>query len=176
MSLLARFRRECSRKTPIPKAMDILDIPYDGFHFCVFQRWRTGEIAFNVLSLLYGMFFPSFDIHTAATNRSFVKDSSAFLIIIYSTKRGGRIRPRGIPTLLDNIVQGATTYFLVIFTGHLLLVFFELLAPVSDHPADLCSFTHKQLHIGTDSTSSCEVSRCLECHSKGEFDGVASYM
>jgi len=141
--------------------MEILDLPFDGFHFCVFQRWRTGEIAFNVLSLLYGTFFPSFGIHTAATNRSFIEDSSAFLIIIYSTKHRGLARPRGMPTLLDNIVRGATTYFLVIFTGHLLLVFFELLAPVSDHPADFRSYTHYQLHIGTNSTSSCEVSAVL---------------
>jgi len=40
---------------------------------------------------------------------------------------------------MDKIVQGATTYFLVIFTGHLLLVLFELLAPMSDHPANLYS-------------------------------------
>jgi len=156
--------------------MEIVDLPFDGFHFCVFQRWRTGEIAFNVLSLLYGMSFPSLGIHTVATNRSFIKDSSAFLIIIYSTKHRALVRPRGMPSLLDNIVQGATAYFLIIFTGHLLLVFFELLAPVSDHPADLCSSTHDRLHVGTDSTSPCEVSHCLECHNKDEFDRVPSHM
>ena len=86
------------------------------------------------------------------------------------------MRAHGIPSLLDNIVQGATTYFLVIFTGHLLLIFFELLAPVSDCPADLYSSAHDESYIGTDPTPSCEVSHRLQCHNKDEFDGVLSRM
>ena len=86
------------------------------------------------------------------------------------------MRAHGIPSLLDNIVQGATTYFLVIFTGHLLWIFFELLAPVSHRLTGLCSSTHDELHVGTDSTPSCEVSHRLRCHNKDEFDGVLSRM
>ena len=67
----------------------------------------------------------------------------------------------GIPNLLDNIVQGASSYFLVIFTGHVLLILFELFAPVSVHLLDSHPFAHHELHIGADSTSSSEVSHCL---------------
>jgi hypothetical protein len=90
------------------------DLPLDEYQFCLFQRWRTSEIAYYVLSILYGTSFPSLGIHTAITNPFFIEDSSAFLIIIYSAKHRGVIRVRGIPSLLDNIVQGATVYFLVI--------------------------------------------------------------
>ena len=41
--------------------------------------------------------------------------------------------------LLDRIVRDATIYFLVIFAGHLPVIFFELFAPVSDRTADLGS-------------------------------------
>ena len=54
------------------------------------------------------------------------------------------MRAHGMPSLLDNIVQGATTYFMVIFTGHLLLILFELFAPVSDRPTDLLSVIHDE--------------------------------
>lgn len=79
------------------------------------------------------------------------------------------MRAHGMPSLLDNIVQGATVYFLVVFTGHLLVVFFELLAHVSDHLADLCSFAHDEPHVGTDSNSSWDVSHHLECRNKDEL-------
>ena len=154
----------------------IPDVPFDEYQFCVFQRWRTGEITFNVLSLVYGTSFPSLSIHTTTANPFFIKDTSAFLIVVYSAKYRGLMRAHGMPSLLDNIVQGATAYFLVIFTGHLLWIFFELLAPVSDRPADLYSSTHDELHIGTDSTPSCEVSRRLECRNKDEFDEAVSNM
>ena len=157
--------------------MVIPDLPFDQFQFCVFRRWRAGEIAYYALSLLYGMSFPPLGIHIATTNPCFIKDSSAFLVIICSTsKHRGLLRAHGITSLLDKIVQGATVYFLVIFTGHLLVIFFELLAPVSDHPADLRYFAHGGLHVGTGSAPSCQVSYHLECRSKDESDRVLSHM
>jgi len=104
-------------------------------------------------------------------NPFFIIDSSAFLVIILSVKHRGLMRAHGMPSLLDNIVQDATVYFLVIFTGHLLVVFFELLTHVSDRPADLCSFAHDELHIGTSSNSSRDVSHHLECRNKDELTG-----
>ena len=157
--------------------MVIPDLPFDQFQFCVFRRWRAGEIAYYALSLLYGMSFPPLGIHIATTNPCFIKDSSAFLVIICSTsKHRGLLRAHGITSLLDKIVQGATVYFLVIFTGHLLVIFFEFLAPVSDRPADLRYFAHGGLHVGTGSAPSCQVSYHLECRSKDESDGVLSHM
>ena len=79
-----------------------------------------------------------------------------------------------MPDLLGNIVRGASAYFMVIFTGHLLLVLFELFAPVSDYPADPRSFTHYELRAATDSTPSCEVSHRLGCCNEGEINGVPS--
>lgn len=52
----------------------------------------------------------------------------------------GLIRARGVPSLLDRIVRDATMYFVVIFTSHLLLVLFELFAPVSSFPTGLIFF------------------------------------
>ena len=71
----------------------------------------------------------------------------ALLIIVYSAKRhgGGLVRVGGMPNLLYKILRDATTYFLVLFTGHLLLVLFEVFAPVSDHPVDLGSITHDKI-------------------------------
>jgi len=89
-------------------AMPLPDIPLDEFRLCSFQRWRVGEIIFVALSLLY--------------------DVSAFGLIIWSAKYRGFMRARGVPNLLDRIVQDSTTYFLVIFTNHLVLILFELFA------------------------------------------------
>ena len=73
-----------------------------------------------------------------------VKDALALLIIVYSAKRhyGGLIRVGGVPPLLEKILQDATTYFLVLFTGQLLLVLCEIFAPVSD-PVSLWSTAHE---------------------------------
>ena len=48
----------------------------------------------------------------------------------------------GMPSVLNNILQGATSYFLVIFTGHVLLILFELFASVSIQLLDLRTFAH----------------------------------
>jgi len=119
---------------------------------------------------------PSFSTHVAAANLLFVKDTSAFLIVVYSAKNRRLSRAIGVPSLLDKILQDATIYFLVIFTSHLLLIFFEFLAPVSDLSTGLFSSAHDEVHIGFDPTLSCEVSHRLEYCNKGEFDGVLSYL
>jgi len=92
-------------------ALQFPPIPLDTFQLCIFQRWRPGETASTVLSLVY--------------------DSLAFFIIVFSSKRRDPGRAYGVPNLLDRIVKDATMYFLVIFTSHLLLIFFEFLAPES---------------------------------------------
>jgi len=124
-----------------------LDLPLDEFHLCPPQRWRTGEIIDTVFSIAYGTPFSSFDIHVAIANM-FVKDTSAFFIVVYSTRHRRHMRANGVRSLLDTIVEGATVYFLIIFAGHLLVIFLEVFAPVSDHPADLCCSTHDRLHVG----------------------------
>jgi len=117
--------------------------------------------------------FPSFSIHIATVN-TFVKDTSAFLIIIYSARHRGLMRAHGVKSLLDKIVEDATVYFLIIFISQLLVVFFQFLAPVSDHLADLCSSTHGKLHIGNDPTPSHEVSRHFEHHNTDQLDEMLS--
>jgi len=86
------------------------------------------------------------------------------------------MRAHGVRSLLDTIVEDATVYFLIIFTGHLLVILFEFSVPVSDHLADLCSSTHDKLHIGNDSSPSREVSHRLVYHDKDELDGMLSYL
>ena len=120
--------------------------------------------------------FLSIDTYTAMTNCFIVEDTSAFLIVVYTAKSQRVVRLYGVPSLLDNIVQGATSYFLVIFTGHLLLVLFELFAPVSIHLLSLCPFAHYKPHIGADATSSIEVSHRLGFCDKDKFDDVLSYV
>lgn len=66
------------------------------------------------------------------TNPSPVEDTSAFLIIVYSAKHRSRMRANGVPNILDRIVEDATVHFLVIFTAHLLLILFQIFAPVSN--------------------------------------------
>jgi hypothetical protein len=73
----------------------------------------------------------------------------ALFIIAYSAKRhAGGIG--GVPSLLKKILQDATMYFLVLSTSHLVFVFSEIFAPVSDHPAGLLSAAHHEPHIDFD--------------------------
>ena len=108
-------------------------------------------MTYVALSLAYGTLFPSSATHTLASDPFLVKDALALLIIVYSAKHydGGCTRVDSAPRLLDKILQDATVYFLALSTGHLLLLFFELFAPVSDHPVDLCSTARDKLHIGS---------------------------
>ena len=117
--------------------------------------------------------FLSIDTYTAIANSFIVEDALASLIVVYTATRRRVMRLHGVPSLLDNIVQGATTYFLVIFTGHLLILF-ELFAPGSIRLLDLCPFTYYKLHIGANATSSSGVSHRLGFFDKDKFDGVLS--
>ena len=71
----------------------------------------------------------------------FIEDCAAFLVIVFSARKWGLVYAAGLPTLIGNIVRGGTAYFLVIFAGELLLIFFNLLPPVSDLPIDSFSST-----------------------------------
>ena len=131
--------------------MVIPDLPFDEYRFCVFQIWNPGEVAHLALSLLYGTFFLRLSTARALTSDSFpVKDALAFFIIVYSAKRACRIRVDGVPNLLDTIIRDATTHFLALYAGHLLILFFRLFAPVSNHTVDLCSTAHDKLHTDFD--------------------------
>ena len=114
---------------------------------CTFQIWGTGEVTYVTLSLAYGKLFPSSTAHTPASDPFLVKDTLALLIIIYSANRhdGGRVCVDGMPSLLEKIFQDATVYFLVLFTGHLLLLLLEIFAPVSNRPVDFRSSAHDKL-------------------------------
>ena len=74
------------------------------------------------------------DTYIVTTNRSPTKDTSAFLIIVYSTRRRRMMSFPGMQSVLNNILQGSTSYFLVIFTGHVLLILFQLFAAGSIPP------------------------------------------
>ena len=157
--------------------MELPDLPLDVFKLCSFNRWRPGEIINTALSLVYGVFYSSsLCIPTAATNHLFVKDAVAFSIILYSMKWRGRTRAHGVPSLLDKIVRDATMYFVVIFTSHLLLVFFEFFAPVSDFSICLFPSTSDEPHKGTDSTPSCEVCHRPKYYDMDGFNGVLSHL
>ena len=81
-------------------------------------------------------YLPPLGIHIPAANPFCAKDSLSFLIIVYLAKRRGLARAQGGPSLLDKILQDATTYFFAIFVGQLLAVFFIIFASVSDRPTD----------------------------------------
>jgi len=90
-------------------ALKFPDLPFDEFNLCTFSRWRPGEILNTALSLAY--------------------DTLAFSIIIFSVERQHLALIPGAPNLLEKLVHDATLYFLVIFSSHLLLIFFEFFAP-----------------------------------------------
>ena len=113
---------------------------------------------------------PSFVIRGATVNPFLNKDTSAFFAIIYSAKSLGHMRAQGVPSLVGRIVGDATTYFLIIFTSQILVISFEIFAPVSDHPVGLCSSVNDMRHVGTDSTPSREVSCHLRCCNRDNFD------
>jgi len=171
--LLRWCLKEPSDVAPFSKATELPDLPLDAFKLCAFNRWRPGEIINTTFSLVYGVFCSSsFCIPIAATKCLFVKDAVAFSIIVYSMKWRGLTRAQGVPSLLDKIVRDATMYFVVIFTSHLLLVFFEFFAPVSDFLTCLFFSTSDEPHKGTDSAPSCEVGHSPKHCDKDGFDEV----
>ena len=141
------FRSKLLRKTRISKVPVFPDIHFDEYRACYFQAWKTGEVIYFTLSFVYGAFFPSSTAHTLVSDPFSVKDTMALLIIVYFAKRryGGLARVSGVPSLLYKILQDATTYFLVLSTGHLLLLFFEVFPPVSGPPVDSCSTTYDKI-------------------------------
>ena len=114
-----------------------------------------------MFSLVYGTFRSTcLSPRVAAANDLRVKDFSAFLFIAFSVKRRARTRVRalGATSLLDKIFQDATTYFLMIFSSHLVLLFFLFLAPVSYFLNGLFPSAYDELHVGIESAPSCRVS------------------
>ena len=138
------LRSKLLRQTQISKALVYPGIPFDENRVCNYQAWKTGEVTYFVLSFVYGMFFLSSTAHILTSDPFSVKDTMALLIMVYSAKRrdGGATLAGGVPRLLDKVLQDATTYFLALSTGHLLLLFSEVFLPVSDRPVDSCPTTH----------------------------------
>ena len=106
---------------------------------------------------------------------SFTEDMVAFLLIVYSARFRGLGRTYGGPSLLDRILQDATLYFLAIFTSQLLVVLFELFAPVSGRSADMCSSAHNGPYPEADPTSSRKV-RPYPRYFDGGFDRVLCFL
>ena len=127
------------------------DLPLEEYRVCTFQLWGSKEVIHPVLSLVYGTFIPLSTAYPPASNPFLVEDVLALFIIVYYTKRyGGLARVGGMPSLLDKIRQDATTYFLILSTGHLLFLFFEIFTPVSDLLVDLRSAAHDRPHVDFD--------------------------
>ena len=123
--------------------MVIPDLPFDEFRVCTFQQWKNKEVIHVALSLAYGMLFLLSTVRFPTSNPFWVKDSLVLLTIVYYAKRyGGLTRDGGVPSLLEKILQDATTYFLFLSTAHLLFVFFQIFAPVSDHRVGLRPAAH----------------------------------
>ena len=92
---------------------------------------------------------PTFTVYPPTSDPFSIKDILALLFIVYTAKRyRGLTRGGGVPSLLGKILQDATMYFLVLSTGHLLFLFFEIFSPVSDHHVDLRSAAHDKPHTG----------------------------
>ena len=128
------------------------ELPFDGYRICTFQPWKNKELIYILLSLAYGSSVPLFITNSPLSNPALVEDALALLFIVYSVKHhyGGLTRVGGVPSLLKKILQDATMYSFIVSTGHVLFLSFDVFAPVSDRPADLCSATHDEVHIGFD--------------------------
>ena len=152
------------------------DLPFDEYQNCAFQASKSREMTYAVLSLAYGTFFVLSAVHPPTPDTFCVKDVLALVIIVYSAKRhaGGSALVDGVPSLLEKILQDATTYFLFLTTGHVLFLSFEVFAPVSN-PVDLHSTTHDKSHTGSDENSSWVVSRYPKYRNDGGSDGTRSY-
>lgn len=118
-----------------------------------------GDNRNHVFDSIWYVIFPApWHLHRRTDHPS-VQDTLAFLIILYSVKWRGTTH--GVSSILNKIFRDATTYFIVIFTSHLLQVLFESFAPVSDFPTYLSSSAPDELHTANDSTASGEVSHGL---------------
>ena len=142
MGPFPRSLNELSETAFNPKAIQFPGIPLEEYHICSIQQWRLGEIVLAVLLLLYGVFCPSFHPSRGIDQPPFIEDCAAFLVIAISARKQGLVHVAGVSTLLGNIVEGATIYFLMVFASQLLFIFFELLTAVGDLSADSFSPTH----------------------------------
>ena len=59
----------------IPKAAQVPAAPLEEYQICLFQRWRTGELVYTVLSVLYGVFCLSIHRSRGPTNLPSLKIS-----------------------------------------------------------------------------------------------------
>ena len=110
--------------------MVLPDLPFEEYKICTFPQRETGEVIYIVLSLAYGTFFLLSTVRAPTSNSFLVKDALALLIIVYSAKR--HAHAGGVPRLFNKIFRDATTYFLVLSTGHILIVFCDFFTPVSE--------------------------------------------
>ena len=158
--------------------MVLPDLPFDEYHFCLFQQWRPAKITTTGISLVYGAPFSVVEFSAVLISEAnpSIKDVSVFLIVIYSARHRSCTRARGVQSLLNTIIEDATVYFLLIFAGHILVILFEFFAPVSDDLANLRSSANDGLHIGNDSKPSPNVSHHLEHHNKDELNVTLSYL
>ena len=83
---------------------------------------QRGDLCRIFASLRYVL--PPSAVRPPTSDSFCAKDILALVIIIYSAKlrAGGLTRVGGMPNL-DKIRQDATTYFLILSTGHLLFFF-----------------------------------------------------
>ena len=98
-------------------AETVLPIPFDSFMICFDSRHRKAEVAYTMISLLYGKTIPNSSCFRVVTPTPFSEDSLAFSVMLFLAGRW-RVREFGIPSLLATIVRDATVYFLVIFSAH----------------------------------------------------------
>ena len=148
--LLPSLRSKPLGPTQLSQAVVWPDLPLPEYQVCSSQLHKNIEMPFLVLSLVYGTFFLVSTAYFPASKPFFAKDALALLIIVYYPmhRDGGLSRGGGggVPSLLQKIRQDATTYFLILSTGHIIFLFFEGFAPVSDHPVDSPSTAHDKTH------------------------------
>ncbi|KAF9789638.1 hypothetical protein BJ322DRAFT_1043321 [Thelephora terrestris] len=77
-------------------------IPLDAYHLCVFVLHRSVEVIYASLSLFF--------------------DCLAFLLTIRWARKSKALSGGNFTTVLDSIKEGATWYFLLIFSSHFALV------------------------------------------------------
>ena len=114
-------------------------IPLDAYHLCAFVRYRTPEVVYTSISLLFGGFELSCKPDgTKSTLNIYKSDFLAFSLIIY---RIIRVRKNALghkfATILDTVAEDSMWYFLLVFSAHFTLVMTLNLARVSatvSHP------------------------------------------
>ena len=118
------------------------EFPLEEYQVCVTRGWLIGEIAYTTISVLYGVSCPSLHRSRGTGQLPFIEDCAAFLVIVVSARKRGHVHAAGVLTLLGNIFKDAIIYFSVVIAGQLLVIFFNLFAPVSGLLTDSFSSTH----------------------------------